>query len=794
MQSKEGDDVNISYLDYVEEAPSPLLSRLGSLEHGLSEKEAALRLKTEGYNLLTTKRKRTIIEEFLSEFSSPLIIILLFAALISLYVGEVTDAIIIFVTVILSVLLDFFEEHKADKSVERLIESVKTKTTVLRNGKKEEIERSHVCRGDILLLQAGDLISADARIVYAKDLFVNQSALTGESFPIQKTATAQKKAEVQGISDAQNIVFSGTAVLSGTATAVVFGTGKHTEFGKIAVTLSNAQPPSEFELGIREFGYTVLKLTLFLILFIFLFNSLVKHKVLEAFMFAVAIAVGITPELLPMIISVTMAKGSLNMAKKGTIVKKLNSIPNFGSMDILCTDKTGTLTENRIVLIKYTTLQGKESQEVLRYAYINSSFQTGIKNPMDEAVLAFKHLTIQGFEKIDEIPFDFTRKRMTVIVNHQRKDHLIMKGAVDEVFDCCATYHDGTKIKKFDAKAKKRALAYYHKLSSDGFRVLAIATRTSLRKKRVYSHEDETGLLLQGFIAFLDPPKKDVKDSLLMLEKLGVEIKILTGDNELVTQKICNEIQLPVKGVLLGKEVSRLNDHKLRSVVSHITIFARCSPEEKNRILLALRASGHVVGYLGDGINDAPSLKSADIGISVENAVDVAKESADLVLTRNSLAVLSDGIIEGRKAFGNTMKYLMMVLSSNFGNMFSAAIAILFLPFLPMLPIQILLNNFLYDFSQITLPADNVDSDWVKKPKRWNLHFIKRYMYVFGTLSSLFDILLFVLLFFVFKVTPGVFQTSWFIESLATQIFVVYVISTKNITFQQISPSARVFF
>ncbi len=765
-----------------------IYSELGSSYKGILDSEAIRRLEEKGHNVISEKKEIGIIFEFLKYFLNPLILILLFAAGMSFYFGQTIDAVIIFLLVIFSILLDFVKEYDARNSVKKLLDSVKTTATVIRGGEKKEVNVKYVCVGDVIFLSSGDLVPADARIISSKDLFVNQSALTGESYPSEKTEKVLTE-KFSSISELTNIVFSGTSVVSGQATAIILKIGKDTEFGKIASHLLKKESKSEFEIGISNFGYLIMKIMIFIVMFIFLFNSLMHKNILEAFMFSIAIAVGITPELLPMIMSVTMAKGSNNMAKKGVIVKKLNSIPNLGSMDILCTDKTGTLTEDKISLVKYTDIKGKESDKTLLYAYLNSFNQTGIKNPLDDAILNYKKIDVLLYKKIDEIPFDFQRKRMSIIVHGKDKKRImITKGAPEEVIKCCSKISAG-KTQKIDKIKENAAFDYYQKLSKDGYRVLAIAVKDVDAKNKVYKKEDEKDLELIGFVAFLDPAKEDVKDVLLHLEEIGVEIKVITGDNELVTEKICRDIGLKVKGVMTGKELATLNDDALKHRVENTTIFARFSPEQKNRIISVLKSNNHVVGYMGDGINDAPSLKTADVGISVNNAVDVAKDSADIVLTQKSLRALKEGIIEGRKAFGNTMKYIMMGLSSNFGNMFSAAGAILFLPFLPMLPIQILLINFIYDFSQITIPNDKVDSEWVKRPKRWNLKFIKRFMYVFGPLSSLFDYLTFFVLFFVFSFSAKSFQTGWFLESLATQTLVIYVIRTKKIPFLQSSPS-----
>ena len=770
--------------DFSKDSVKNILKKLKSKEKGLSVKETQLRFKKYGKNILFEEKRASLLLKFLSQFKNPLVVILLLAAGVSIALGEHIDAIIVIVIVLMSTLLNFIQEKKAGDAAQKLKDKLKTNVTVIRGGKKIDTVIEDIYPGDVIFLNAGDLVPADARIISAKDFFINQSALTGESFPVEKTVK-EINTENPTLSDLTNIVFCGTNVVTGTANAVILQTGKETEFGKIAHNLSKKDDETEFTIGINKFSHLIMKTTTFIVLAIFFFNIVLKKDIFESFMFAIAVAVGLTPELLPMILSVTMARGSVKMAEKGVIVKKLVAIPNFGSMDVLCTDKTGTLTEDRIVLVKYTDLEGKESQDVLLNAYLNSKYQTGISNPMDEAVKKYEALDTSKFKKIDEIPFDFLRKRMSVVVEKDGVRSLICKGAPEEVFAQCDFYLlEGKKV-EMTPKNKAKATEVYYKLSADGYRVLAIALKDVDSKSDVYEVKDENNLTLLGFIAFLDPPKTDVKQVVRDLEKAGVAIKIITGDNELVTKKICSELDIEVKGILLGYQIDGLTDDALRVAVEKHNIFARFSPDEKNRIIHALRQNEHVVGYMGDGINDAPSLKSADVGISVQNAVDVAKESADIILTHKSLKALLDGILEGRKTFGNSMKYIMMGVSSNFGNMFSVIGAVIFLPFLPMLPIQILLNNLLYDFSQITIPGDNVDQEYIMKPKRWNMVFVKKFMIVFGLISSCFDFITFFALFKVFNLGAAGFQTGWFIESLATQTLIIHFIRTRKTPFLQ---------
>lgn len=779
---------NYQLADYAKFEASKILKDLKSSTSGLSETDSAARFKQYGPNSISAQAELHIVLEFLSHFKNPLVIILLAASAISASFGQITNLIIISVMILASVILDFFEEHSANQAAKKLRDRVKTMATVIRDGKKIEVHASTITVGDLIFLSSGDLVPADARLIEADDFFVNQSSLSGESFPKEKNSDLDTKPK-KSILDLTNIVFMGSNVVSGTATAVVLKIGSATEFGQIALKLTQPEEKSDFEIGIKNFGFFIMRVILFLVLAIFLLNSVINKQILESFMFAIAIAVGVTPELLPIVMSVTIARGSLKMAKKGVIVKKQAAIPNFGSMDVLCTDKTGTLTEDKIRLINYTNAFGQESNEVFLNTYLNSYFQTGVKNPLDEAVMNFKKISIGAYTKFEEIPFDFVRKMMSVAVDGPDGKFLITKGAPEEVIKRCKFYRDGAKTVVLGAVAENKALAYYNQASADGYRVLAVAIKRLTVVKKQYTKKDEADLELLGFVAFLDPAKLGVKKILRELNNVGVEVKVITGDNELVAQKICHEVGLNIKGVLLGDDLETLTDDALKVRIEKTTVFARFSPEDKNRIISLLRSNGHVVGYLGDGINDAPSLKAADVGISVNNAVDVAKESADIVLTEKSLEALVSGILEGRKSFANTMKYILMGLSSNFGNMFSVLGAVLFVPFLPMLPIQILLNNFIYDMSQITIPTDNVDEDWIKKPRRWNLKYVKKFMYSFGPISSVFDILTYALMIYVFHANASVFQTAWFIESLATQTLVIHFIRTRHLPFVQSTAS-----
>ncbi|MCW4043912.1 MAG: magnesium-translocating P-type ATPase [Candidatus Bathyarchaeota archaeon] len=765
-----------------------LCRRLDTSLNGLASQEAEHRLALYGRNEFARKKKRAAIFEFLLHFKSPLIIILMFAGAVSGVLGEMLNMAIIFFIVSLSVVLDFYQESRAERAAELLKEKVTTTATVLRDNVKSEIRLSEIALGDVIFLSAGDIVPADARVITAKDLFVNQSALTGESFPVEKTS-APLKAKGASITEWGNYLFMGTSIVSGTATAVVVRTGGSTEYGKIAKRLVERPPETEFERGVKGFGFLIMQVTFLLVLFVFFVNALLKGDVLQSLLFSVALAVGLTPELLPMIITVNLSKGAISMSKKGVIVKRLPSIENFGSMNVLCTDKTGTLTENKIQLILHVDIEGNDDEKVLLYSFLNSYYQTGLKSPLDEAILRYKEVEIKGFQKIDEVPFDFVRRRVSVVTEYERQRFLIVKGAPEEILRVCSYCEIGGIAADLTEEYRKKIEQKYYDLSSEGLRALGVAYKILKEEKDVYSVNDEDELVFLGFVAFLDPPKETAKESLQLLSKAGIELKILTGDNELVTRKTCEALGLEVKGVVLGSEIAEMHNDAFARVVEEANVFARVTPAQKDRIINLLKSNGHVVGFMGDGINDAPSLRTADVGISVNNAVDVAKESADIILIKNDLTVLGEGVLEGRKTFGNTMKYVMMGVSSNFGNMFSVAGASLFLPFLPMLPIQILLNNLLYDFSQSTITTDNIDDEYLEKPKRWDISFIRKFMLSLGPISSLFDFLTFFIMLLVFNASAPLFQTAWFLESLCTQTFVIFVIRTRRTPFYKSKPS-----
>ncbi|MCX8182547.1 MAG: magnesium-translocating P-type ATPase [Candidatus Methanomethyliaceae archaeon] len=766
-----------------------LFSQLGSSPSGLSSEKASELLELYGPNEITKKKRRSALSSFLSHIRNPLVIILLIAGTIAGFVGEVTNAIIIYTIVALSVSLSFYQESKAEKAAESLQRLVATTATVIRDDVRQEIPVSKVVPGDVILLAAGDLVPADARVLSAKDFFVDQSALTGESFPVEKFS--EPIPPTASIVDWKNFIFMGTSVVSGSCTAIVVRTGNRTEFGRIAKTLLKPAPDTEFQRGLRRFGTLIMQTTFSLVIFVFFVLALLKEDPLQSLLFAVALAVGLTPELLPMILTINLSRGAVEMSKKGVIVKRLASIQNFGNMDVLCTDKTGTLTENRVTLILHVNIDGEDDEKVFLYSYLNSLFQTGLRSPLDDAVLAHKPMDVLRYKKVDEVPFDFTRRRVSVIVDFEGERLFITKGAPEDISAVCSYYESRGHVLDKTSEVERKIQQKFRELSEEGYRVLALSYKRLKDAKTRYSIADESDMVFLGFIAFLDPPKESARDSVKLLEKAGIKLKILTGDNEIVTKKICKELGIEVEGVVLGSELPNISDEALSVLVEKANIFARLTPAQKNRVINTLRYNGHVVGFLGDGINDAPSMKVADVGISVNNAVDVAKESADIILLNKDLTVLNEGVIEGRKTFGNTMKYILMAISSNFGNMFSAAGASIFLPFLPMLPIQILLNNFLYDVSEFAITTDRVDEEYMQTPKRLNITIIRRFMVYFGGISSLFDFLTFFLLLTVFAAwdKPALFQTAWFIESLCTQTLVVFVIRTRRTPFYRSLPS-----
>ena len=751
---------------------------------GLSNAEAAILLKRHGANEIKPVRQRNIAIQFLTHFYNPLILVLLIAISISALNGDEVSALIIGVIILMSVTLDFIQEFRAGQAAAKLAAQVAVTATVLRDGKLCEIPVARLVPGDIISLSAGDLVPADGQLLEAKDLFINQSQLTGEAYPVEKRADAPVSADPWDL-EAKTAIFMGSTVISGAARARIIRTGQTTALGQIAGSLEKPPPPTAFELGIRQFGMLIMRFTFLLVLFTLLVNVVLHRPLLESFLFAVALAVGLTPELLPMVVSVTLTRGALRMAALKVIVKRPSAIQDMGAMDILCTDKTGTLTEAKIHLEHHVNASGQGSQRVLQLAYLNSYFESGLKSPLDDAILQHRDIAIAGWQKIDEVPFDFERRRVSVLVEHEEDRILAVKGAPEDILNLCTQYEDGTgAIVALDETARQSIDQLLDRFGNDGFRVLGIAWRKVAPDQAYAVVTDESELVFAGLAAFLDPPKISAGPVLTALQASGVQVKILTGDNERVTRYICNQLNLPVTGVLTGKEIAAMQDDALLARVEEVNLFCRVNPAQKNRVLLALKARKHVVGYLGDGINDAPSLHTADIGISVDGAVDVAKQAASMIMLEHDLKVLHAGVIEGRRTFGNVMKYIMMATSSNFGNMFSMAASTLFLPFLPLLPLQILLNNLLYDLSEITLPMDNVDREDLAQPSHWDMNFIRNFMMTIGPISSLFDFVTFYLLIAVFDADETLFRTGWFVESIATQVLVIFIIRTRRNPFR----------
>jgi Mg2+-importing ATPase len=779
----------ISQLDF-----DATLSKLNTQMSGLSSTESDLRIKEFGFNEIAREKHKSPLISLLANFKNPLVILLMGLGVISYFTGDLRAMVVIFVMVLLGVVLRFYQELRADNAAQKLKEMVTTTASVVRNNKELEIPLKLLVPGDIIHLAAGDMIPADVRVLSAKDLFMIQAALTGESLPVEKKAVPIK-IMIDNPLELPNICFLGSNVESGSGVAVVIHTGNLTYLGSLAASIVGQRILTSFDKGINKFTWLMIRFIMVMVPAVFLINGFSKHNWLEAFMFALAVAVGLTPEMLPMIVTVNLSKGALAMSKKKVIVKRLNSIQNFGAMDILCTDKTGTITEGKIVLEKYLDINGDPSDKVLHYGYLNSFHHTGLKNLLDEAILDHEELkdrliAEKKYSKIDEIPFDFQRKRMSVIVEDKSGlNTLICKGAVEEMLDLCNKVEINGKEVNFLPEHIASGKKVASDLNSQGFRVIALAYKKmpGATDEPTYSVKDESKMTLLGFLSFLDPPKKTATKALKQLHDLNVDVKILTGDNEIITAYICKQVGMPVEKILLGSQIETMKEAELDEAVQTTSVFAKLAPAHKEQIIRALQRKDHVVGFMGDGINDAPALKAADVGISVNSAVDIAKESSDIILLENSLLVLEQGVKEGRRVFGNITKYIKMAASSNFGNMFSVVGASAFLPFLPMLPIQVLANNLLYDISQTTIPTDEVDPEWLTKPRKWTIGQIQRFILFIGPISSIFDYLTFFIMLYVFKAAnnPALFHTGWFIESLFTQTLIIHVIRTRKIPFIQ---------
>jgi Mg2+-importing ATPase len=780
--------------DYWSISPTGVYESLESSEKGLSEQEVQRRLKIYGYNEFE-RQKFGWFPILRRQFKNPIFVILVACALISyFFTTDPTSSISILLMIVIAVSLGFFNEYRAEKTVKALQSKVSVKAVVIREGKPSEIDSRLIVPGDLVSLYVGDIVPADMRIVESKDLHANEAALTGESFPVEKNSESLdlKHPTPQQLT---NYLFMGSIVANGSARCIVVSTGKNTEFGFISKSLIRTHPETEFQKGVRNYGTLLLTLTLALAIGIFVLNTVLGHPLIDSLLFSLAVAVGLVPELMPAIVTISLSQGARVMTKRKVIVKRLVSIEDFGNMDVLCTDKTGTLTEGKIALKDYFSLVEDKDPRIMSYSLLCNSAILGEKttgNPMDVAIWEYAirnsvQESIKPYSKIDEIPFDYQRRMMSVVVRKDGDFILITKGAPESVISRCS-YAETTKKNEPTSDALESIRAKFSNLSQQGYRVLAVAYR-SMDAKKAYTVFDETDLTFLGFLIFTDPPKEDAHRAVTKLKEMGIDVKILTGDNELVARKICEEIDAPCLGVVSGEDLTQMSTTELKEVAEKNTIFARITPDQKLDIIKALKTNGHTVGFMGDGVNDAPALYDADVGISVDTAVDVSKDAADIVLLEKDLLVLAGGIEEGRKIFGNTIKYVLMGTSSNFGNMFSAAAASVFLPFLPMLPIQILFMNLLYDMSNMTIPTDNVDEEYTKMPRKWDISFVRKYTLFFGPFSSLYDFLTYGIMLFIFGcavATPqaaALFQSGWFVESFWTEVLIMFVIRTRRTPF-----------
>lgn len=787
-----------------------LLASLDTTHAGLDEEQIEARLDRDGVNEASHEKPPHWSLQLARTFKNPFILVLLVLAGVQLATSpdDLTGPIIIAVMVSISVVLSFTQEFRSSRAAEKLKAMVRNTATVTRRASDGHSERIEVpvvelVAGDIVHLSAGDMVPADLRLLGAKDLFISQAILTGESLPVEKTAPehAQQRAESIEPLDLPTVCYMGTNVVSGSATAVVVATGPRSYLGSLAHTLSSERPETSFDRGVKSVSWLLIRFMAVMVPIVFAIQGFGKGNWLEAFLFAISVAVGLTPEMLPLIVTANLAKGALAMSKRKVVVKQLNAIQNFGAMDVLCTDKTGTLTLDKIVLERHLDLDGEESDDALEYGYLNSHFQTGLKNLMDKAVLAHRDLehSIARWKVVDEIPFDFQRRRMSVVLTQgDGEDLLVCKGAVEEMLSICSFAREGDRAIPLAEARRDGIRAMTHALNEDGLRVLIVAVKRQPAPGRAYGIADEAGLVAIGCLAFLDPPKDTAHTAIAALHHHGVAVKVITGDNEAVTRKICREVGLDVTHSVMGRDIEELDDAALDELVARTTVFAKMSPLQKSRVVESLQRRGHTVGFLGDGINDAAALRRADVGISVDTATDIAKESADIILLEKNLMVLEEGVLEGRITFGNIIKYIKMTASSNFGNVFSMLIASIFLPFLPMLPLQILVLNLLYDISQLSIPFDRMDEEYIRKPRKWDAGDIGRFMFWIGPTSSVFDVTTFILLWFWFGANStapahqAFFQSGWFVESLLTQTLVVHMIRTRRIPFVQSAAAAPV--
>ncbi|MGV3117901.1 magnesium-translocating P-type ATPase [Clostridium baratii] len=792
-----------------------LYLKMDTSEKGLDESRVDILRDQFGLNEISHEKKDSVGKKLFEAFINPFTIVLFVLGIISLFTDVIlvpkdqrdySSVVIICIMVTISGVLRFVQELRSSKAAEELKAMVHTTVDVERNGRKE-ISLQELVPGDIIYLAAGDMIPADVRIIRAKDLFVGQSALTGESEPVEKFGgeLSYEEAKDNNPLELNNLAFMGTNVISGSALALVITTGDGTYFGEIGKSLTGKKVKTNFDIGVNKVSFLLIKFMAIMVPIVFFLNGFTKGSWLQAFLFALSVAVGITPEMLPMIVTTNLAKGAYAMAKRKTVVKKLDSIQNFGSMDILCTDKTGTLTQDKIILERHLDINGKTDDRVLRHGFLNSYYQTGLKNLMDLAIIdhaikyGMKELESK-YVKVDEIPFDFSRKRMSVVLKDKNsKIQLITKGAIEEMLDISSYVEDDGKVLPLTKEIREKIIKTVNKLNSEGMRVIGIAQKTENQGREEFSVNDENDMVLMGYMGFLDPPKETTTKAIKALKDYGVGVKVLTGDNEAVTACVCSQVGIKNKKILLGSEIENMDDSELQKKVEETDIFAKLSPNQKTRIVTSLRENGHTVGFLGDGINDAGAMRAADVGISVDTAVDIAKESADIILLEKDLMVLEGGVLEGRKTFGNIIKYIKMTTSSNFGNMLSVLVASAFLPFLPMLPIQILVLNLIYDISQIVIPWDNMDEDYLKVPRKWDASSIARFMVIFGPTSSIFDITTFLVMWFVYGCNSAsnphlvsLFNTGWFVESLWTQTLIIHMIRTKKIPFVQSRASSPV--
>ncbi len=754
-----------------------LLTSLGAKSGGLTGGEARKRLRKYGFNLLKPRKRTNSLTLLLSQFKSPIIIILLFAAVLAFFLGDVTDAVIIFVIVSISGLLGFWQERGAANAVAKLLALVQIKAAVLRDGNEIEIPVEEIVPGDIAVLNAGDVIPGDCVILESKDLFVDEATLTGETYPVEKLV--QVLSPETPLAKRTNSLLMGTHVISGTARAVVVRTGKETEFGKVSEHLKLRPPETEFEHGVKHFGYLLLEITIVMVVIVFAINIFFARPVLEALLFSLALAVGLTPQLLPAIISINLSQGAKRMARDKVVVKRLASIENFGSMNVLCSDKTGTLTEGVVRIHSVVDVDGNESERVILYAYLNAFYETGFTNPIDEGIRNHRKFDLAGYEKLDEVPYDFIGKRLSILVSKNGTHLMVTKGALQNVLAVCSTVEiAGGNIVDIDT-VRERIQGRFEALSSKGFRTLGVAYR-DVGSDSIIKKEFEAGMTFAGFLVLFDPPKLDIANTIGELKQLGVSLKVITGDNKLVAASVGQQVGLNNSRIISGSDLHKMSDEALLKQVNEVDVFAEVEPNQKERIILALRKAGNVVGYMGDGINDASALHGADVSISVESAVDVAKDAADIVLLEKDLRVLKQGVQAGRMTFSNTLKYVFMATSANFGNMFSMAGASLFLSFLPLLPKQVLLTNLFTDFPEMTIASDNVDREAVDKPRRWDIQFIRKFMLTFGLLSSVFDYVTFGVLLFILHATTNQFRTGWFVESVISAAAIVLVVRTRK--------------